>query len=181
MPAAMTLAPIGAVRVDHCADAEPLFATLAGDLHRAGYRLAGVLQINSQREDRRRCDMKLRDLHSGAVTCISEDRGNEARGCRLDYAALAEVCESIKAAVRAGVDLVIINKFGKAESEGGGMREVIAEAIAHDIPVLVCANPEHHANLLAFAGELAFALPLCEIEIGAWLRGIRRRGLAVAA
>lgn len=160
---------IGAVRAALCADAEAPFARLADRLRAQGLRLAGVKQINRQREGACRCDMILEDLSSGEVICISEDRGPEARGCRLDRGALAEATERVLRAIRRGADLVIVNKFGKAESEGGGMRGVIAQAVEEGIPVLVCANAEHHLNLIDFAGELAVTLPLSEAVIGEWL------------
>ena len=160
---------IGAVRAAACADAEAPFARLADSLRARGLRLAGVKQTNVRREGACRCDMILEDLSGGEVICISEDRGPEARGCHLDRGALAEASERVLRAMGRGADLVIVNKFGKAESEGGGMRGVIAQAVERGIPVLVCANAEHHLNLMNFAGDLAGALPLSEAAIGAWL------------
>ena len=160
---------IGAVRASACADAEAPFARLADSLRARGLNLAGVKQTNRKREGACRCDMILEDLSSGEVICISEDRGPEARGCRLDRGALAEASERVLRAIRCGADLVIVNKFGKAESEGGGMRGVIAQAVEEGIPVLVCANAEHHVNLMDFAGDLAVTLPLSEAAIGDWL------------
>ncbi len=160
---------IGAVRASACADAEAPFARLADSLRARGLNLAGVKQTNRKREGACRCDMILEDLSSGEVICISEDRGPEARGCRLDRGALAEASERVLRAIRLGADLVIVNKFGKAESEGGGMRGVIAQAVEEGIPVLVCANAEHHVNLMDFAGDLAVTLPLSEAAIADWL------------
>ena len=160
---------IGAVRAAVCADAEAPFARLADRLRARGLRLAGVKQTNVRREGACRCDMILEDLSGGEVICISEDRGPEASGCRLDRGALAEASERVLRAIRRGADLVIVNKFGKAEAEGGGMRSVIAQAVEDGIPVLVCANAEHHVTLMDFAGDLAVTLPLSEEAIGDWL------------
>lgn len=167
-----TAALIGAVKADRTADAVPVFAELVEDLTSRGCRLGGVAQADARRDGRSRCDMKLRDLTTGEIVLISEDRGNEARGCRLSYAALNEACENVKHAIRNGVDLVIVNKFGKAESEGAGMREVIALALDHETPVLVCANPEHHGHLIEFCGELAATLPLEPAAIRSWLDAV---------
>jgi len=164
-----TVPLIGAVLAGQCADAEEPFARLAAGLQRRGLRLAGVQQINVRRDGYCRCDMKLKDLTDGSIICISEDRGPEARGCRLDRGALADASERVARAIRSGVDLVIVNKFGKAESEGAGMRDVVALALECGTPVLICANSEHHANLLAFAGEFAVTLPLAEAGIERWL------------
>jgi hypothetical protein len=53
-----------------------------------GFRLAGTVQSNPQRADRPRCDMDVHVLPDGPVLRISEDRGPEARGCRLDAGVL---------------------------------------------------------------------------------------------
>lgn len=163
---------IGAVLAARCSDAEPLFAGLVASMLRQGVRLGGVQQINVRRDGYCRCDMKLKDLSNGEIVCISEDRGPEARGCRLDWNALAEATERVVRSIRAGVDLVVINKFGKAESEGAGMRDAIALALEHEIPVLICANTEHHANLLAFTGDLAVTLTLSRPDIETWLDAV---------
>jgi nucleoside-triphosphatase THEP1 len=159
---------IGAIRAERCVDAEPLLADIAGELVASGYRLGGVLQADQARADRTKCDMRLRDLASGRIVTVSEDRGNLARGCRLDRAALLEASAWIAEAIENKVDLVLINKFGKAESEGGGMREVIALALERETPVLICANAEHHPRLMAFAGEYAEALPVDRQRIKSW-------------
>lgn len=163
---------IGAVLAPRCGDATDPFDAVAKRLVARGLRLAGVRQINEPCENANRCHMKLEDLSDGSVILISEDRGPEARGCRLDRGALTEASERVAAAIRRGVDLVIVNKFGKAESEGGGMRDVIALAAGSGTPVLICANDEHHPNLMGFAGDLAVALPLSEPDIDHWLDAV---------
>lgn len=169
---------IGAVLASQCADAEAPFARVITGLQCRGVRLAGVQQINERRDGYCRCDMKLKDLTDGSTICISEDRGPEARGCRLDRNALAEASQRVLNALRNGADLVIINKFGKAESEGAGMRSAMAIAVEEGIPVLVSANPEHHVNLMEFAGDLAIALPPSEAAVNEWLECVLSEALA---
>lgn len=159
---------IGAISAKRCVDVEPLLADIAAELIASGFRLGGVLQADRARADRTKCDMRLRDLASGRIVTVSEDRGNLARGCRLDRAALLEASGWVAEAIEDRVDIVFINKFGKAESEGGGMRDAIALAIERETPVLVCANAEHHPRLMAFAGDYAEALTADRKSITAW-------------
>ena len=56
-------------------------------------------------------------------------------------------------------DVLIINKFGSLESEGRGFREVIAEAIARDIPVLVGLNKMYAKSFSEFTDGVAVQLP----------------------
>ena len=53
---------------------------------------------------------------------------------------------------------MIINKFGKHESEGRGFRSVIAAALDRGVPVLVGLNPLNREAFDNFAGGLATQL-----------------------
>ena len=117
-------------------------------------RLCGTVQTNTDRADRRKCDMDLRVLSSGKVLRISEDRGALARGCALDISVLTQAVAATEAAL-AGADLLIVNKFGKTESEGGGFTPVIGEAICLGLPVLVGVNDLNLPVFEMFAGGFA--------------------------
>ena len=167
-----TVPLIGAVLAGHGAEAAAVFQRCGAALRRAGVRLAGVRQINAPQPGSCRCDMLLEDLADGSIVQISENRGPEARGCRLDRGALAEASERVARALHQGVDLVILNKFGKAETEGAGMRGIIALAVEQGTPVLIAADQEHLPHLLDFAGGLAAPLTLSETEINDWIGAV---------
>ena len=134
---------------------DAIISSVAQSAKAAGLKLAGVLQRDLQRPGRRRCDMDLTDLASGEVTRISEDRGNLARGCRMDTSALVEAARMVESSICGEApDLVILNKFGKAEEEGGGMRGAIASALTNDVPVLMSVGELAIPALKLFAGEL---------------------------
>src|SRR5690606_12109306 len=124
----------------------------------AGLRLAGTVQTNPERQGRARCDMDLCVLPDGPVLRISEDRGNGARGCRLD-AGVLEAAVLGTAAALPGADLLLVNKFGKQESEGRGFAPLIAEALSRDIPVLCGVNGLNLPAFQGFGEGLAPALP----------------------
>lgn len=145
---------------------------LAGRLN-----LCGTVQTNTARADRRKCDMDLRLLSTGEVLRISEDRGALARGCTLDTSVLAQAVVATEAALP-GSDLLIVNKFGKTEAEGGGFAPVIGEAICQDIAVLVGVNALNLPAFEAFAGGMAEALPADMAYVTDWCL---RAGLRHAA
>lgn len=151
--------------------ADTLIAAVAERARAAGLKLAGVLQRDSRRPGRRRCDMDLIDLASGRIIRISEDRGNSARGCRMDVGALVEAAEMVERSIRIGApDLVILNKFGKAEEEGGGMRGAIGAALAADIPVLMSVGELALPALALFAADLCSIVEADATVVNEWLQ-----------
>ena len=141
-------------------------AGLATDLQ-GQLRLCGTVQTNTDRADRRKCDMDLRLLATGTVLRISEDRGALARGCTLDTGVLAQAVAATGAALP-GADLLIVNKFGKTEAEGRGFAPLIAEALCLGLPVLVGVNALNLPAFDAFVEGLAEALPAEPRAVVAW-------------
>ncbi|MFN4192073.1 MAG: DUF2478 domain-containing protein, partial [Tabrizicola sp.] len=99
---------------------DALIAAAAERLQAEGLRLAGTVQSNIERPDRRKCDMDLMILPDGPVIRISEDRGGLARGCTLDSGALEQSVAMVQQRLP-GADLLVVNKFGKREAEGKGL------------------------------------------------------------
>ena len=81
--------------------------------------------------------MLLEDLSTGHRTSIHEDRGAGASGCRLDESALAEAAARIEDNLEDSPDLLVLNKFGKAECDGGGLLDLIASAMDRNIRVVI--------------------------------------------
>ena len=74
------------------------------------------------------------------------------------------------------VDLVVINKFGKEEAQGRGLRSVIAEALIAEIPLIIGVSEHNLDDFLAFAGESAIRMKPDVEAITAWCRNaIERR------
>lgn len=142
-------------------------SVIAEKLDAQGLRLAGTVQSNVERADRARCDMDILVLPDGPVLRISEDRGDLARGCRLDAGALEEAVVGVTRALPQA-DLLIVNKFGKQEAEGRGLAPVIADALERGIPVLLGVNGLNLPVFEAFAGGLATALPPDEATALNW-------------
>ncbi len=166
--------PLGLMVYDNSLEGDALLTQVADGLAMEGYRLGGVVQSSVHRPGRRKCDMYLRDLMSGEEILISQDRGNEARGCRLDTDAFARVSLWGEQALAAGVDLLVINKFGKEEAQGRGLRPLIAEALLSGIPVMLGVSMLNLADFEAFAGAIAARLPQDVEAIKGWCRGAIR-------
>ncbi|NKC34060.1 DUF2478 domain-containing protein [Falsiroseomonas selenitidurans] len=138
----------------------------------AGRRLAGVVQRDTPREGRTGCDMTLEELSTGVGIEISQDRGPHARGCRLDLGEMARAIQLASTALRRAPDLLVLNKFGKTEAEGGGFRALIAEAIEQGVPVLIAVPYRNLDPWRAFAGDLAREIHLTGMDDDLALDGL---------
>jgi len=143
-----------------------------------GLRACGIVQINTECEADGPCDMDVQVLPGGPVIRISQSLGRGAQGCRLDSQALEDAAGQVAASLEKGADLLIINKFGRSEAEGGGMRDVIAQAIANDVPVLVGLNAVNEAAFEEFSGGLAHKLPSEPEPVRNWLQTVSQPGAA---
>ena len=154
----MTAPSLAAIVYTDNAYPDAAFAALVARCRGLGLSLAGVLQRRVSEAPDRRCDVLLEDLGTGHCTSIFEDRGAGAAGCRLDEAALTEAAARIEGNMEGRPDLLVLNKFGKAECSGGGLLDLIANAMDREITVVI-GVPK--ANLQAwrdFAGSLSVEL-----------------------
>lgn len=129
---------------------------IASQMRDEQLRVLGHIQIKSSPLGACNCrEMHLVDLSSGAHIRISENRGPEARGCHLDWAALSEAAQNIDTGLSLAPDILIVNRFGRAEAEGKGMRTAIEKALSLGIPVIVGVRPDYAEVWQAFHGGLA--------------------------
>ncbi len=152
-------------------ETDAFLVALARGLERRGHRLAGTVQTNVERACTHHCDMDVQVLPDGPVIRINQDLGAGSTGCRLDPGALEQAVAAVAPRL-AAADLLIVNKFGKHEAEGRGFREVIAEALARGIPVLVGLNGLNLPAFEGFAGGLAVPLPAEEEALAAWVLAV---------
>lgn len=153
-------------------DVDLLLAGLAETLQADGLAVCGTVQVNSERPDDGPCDMDVKVLPEGPVIRISQSLGKASRGCRLDPDALESAVGLVGARLAAGADVLIINKFGKHEAEGRGFRDLIAEALVREIPVLVGLNRLNVPAFQEFCGGLAAELPPRAANLAAWVREV---------
>ena len=152
---------------------DPLLHAVSRAAAARGLRLAGIVQINRDRPGAR-CDMDALVLPDGPELRISQSLGPAARGCRLDPAGLETAVAAAEARLDAGVDLLLVNKFGKQEAAGRGFRPLIATALGRGTDVLVGVNALNRDALLEFAGDLATPLPPRADALLAWIEAPRQ-------
>ncbi len=172
--------PVAAIVYPNDAYPDAVFSALVARCRALGWSLAGVQQHQVAEGADRRCDVILEDLITGHRTPLFEDRGAGARGCRLDEAALAEATARVEGSLETTPQLLVLNKFGKVECEGGGLRDLIASAIDRGIPVVIGVPQRNLGTWREFAGEFAVELSDDTRDVELWLDGLRERSVSVS-
>lgn len=149
--------------------ADKFLAGIGYSLRFMGLKVAGLVQRNTFERDSAKCDMIVEELLSSAILQISEDRGRSARGCRLNRSALLEATTRLIQALSEKPDVLILNKFGKVEAEGGGLRDVMAIAVENDIPIIVGVPMRNIEQWRVFAEGLAQECPVDSAYVRRWL------------
>jgi hypothetical protein len=135
------------------------FLARLGELLRADdIVVGGSIQVNASDAANACSAMTLVDLSSGTAIEISQQLGSLAQGCRLDTSRLAEFGALLERPSSAGIDLLILNKFGRAEAEGRGLRRNIEQAIESGTTVLTAVRPPYDEAWHRFHGGLAAEL-----------------------
>ena len=104
--------------------------------------------------------MLLQDVRSGEEFSISQDLGAHARACCIDPAGVAQASSVLRQALADSVDVVVTNRFGGLEAQGGGFVAEIAALAEAGIPLLTIVAPAHLAAWRALTGELGQELPM---------------------
>jgi len=172
---------LAAISYDKGARIDDFLTEVAARLSAEGVRVRGLLQENFG-DDPNCSVMILVDLGSSGRFGISQDLGAYAQGCRLDPGGLASAGGQTDAAL-ADADLLVLNKFGRAEAEqGAGLRSTIARALELGIPVLTAVRPPYSDAWAEFHGGLAVTLAPHLEAVLAWCRGaVAERRAAHAA
>lgn len=98
-----------------------------------GLKVAGLL--NAAAGSGIKIRDRIRSLGDSREYVIMYD-GGCGDACKLDPRGLAAASEVIREALQVPTDILVFNKFGHAESEGRGLFEEYAQAVAAGIPVV---------------------------------------------
>ena len=169
----MTSALLAAVRCDR-GDVDSLLNEVAKALSGQGKRVRGVLQTQGVSNGECFCaDMDLQVIGSDRSFRISQSLGPGSRGCRLNAGALADCAAFLEQSLTADTDLLILNRFGRGESEGKGFRDLIGAAVASNVPVLTALRPAYLEAWTAFGAEMACELPVERAAVLAWFHAVQ--------
>jgi len=156
---------------DQGAIVDALLADVAYRLRGDGWKLAGVVQTPGAPRTSR-CEMTLEDLATGVCIETTDRLGPSVSGCRLDTEALEDSVGLAAASLDPDTRFVVINRFGKRETDGAGFRSMIENAVALDVPVLVGLKWIHLDAWTRFVGGEPLLLPHCRDEVLRWCEAV---------
>jgi hypothetical protein len=167
------MAPFGsiwlaAIAYDRGFDIDCLLVTACERLSRRGVRLGGLLQISTGPKGGCASTVHVLDLRTNTAFDIWEERGTCAKGWRLDERGLAAASRAVDKAIADRVDLVIMNRFGRAESLGSGLLASFSLAVSAGLPVLTAVCAPYDVAWSNFHGGLGHVLPTNIAAIAAW-------------
>jgi hypothetical protein len=167
-------ARLAAIHYDRGDDVDALLLESCDQLRPRGLRIGGLVQKSVGKRDHCAASVHVTDLSSGQTFDIWEDRGACARGCRLDEAGLLDAEPALAAAIAERVDLLVINRFGRAESLGRGLIGSFAAALAAGIPVLTAVRPPYDDAWRAFHGGIGHKVIADPQAVIAWVLSITK-------
>jgi hypothetical protein len=161
------------------AQVQELFRTLLGRWQSSA-RLAGVVAEDHGLADRACSAGFLRSLGTGERFSIFQDLGPGSTTCHLAEAGALAAAAAVRRDIAAGCDLVLLNKFGKLEAAGGGLRDAFGAAMEAGVPVLTSVSSAFAAAWESFAAPLFVVVPADADRIDAWWNTVRSAPPAIA-
>lgn len=153
-------------------DPDRILCDFAADLHANGYLAVGLVQLG------RGCleaSPSARLVHTGEELSLLQDLGACAEGCRLDVGRLLDAGQRIASAIDQGADIVIVNRFGRQESEGKGLCYLVAHALEADVPVVIAVPSHRFADWIKFTDGMSVKLRCDRRALDAWWHGVSAR------
>ena len=118
--------------------------------------------------------MALEDIATGQRIGITEISVGASQGCRLDAGGLAQAAVMLNVERHRESQLVVINKFGRQEVLGQGLRAEMAALLTSGLPVLTTVRRDFLPAFETFAGADWAEITADAGEIVGWLAALSR-------
>lgn len=168
-----------AIEDDGLVDVDALLAAVADRLRQAGWRVRGLLMTYPEGGEGCARPMVLVDVDSREPYLVSQPLGRDSRACRADPQGFARASRVLRRAADEVPDLVICNRFGGLEAEGGGFRAELLDILARGLPLLTTVASRHVEAWQRFTGGAA-VLPAQAEAIDAWISTLPAAGALAA-
>jgi hypothetical protein len=162
---------LAALVYDEHQDPDAALRDFASDLNARGVRAVGMAQAGHCSDS----SLSAVLLHNGEKLPLAQDFDPAATGCRLDIGRLENAGARIADALKAGADVLIVNRFGKREQNGKGLTYLIERALDQDIPVVIAVSSRRFEDWIEFVGGMSVKLACERHALEVWWRNASRR------
>ncbi|MFV0281222.1 MAG: DUF2478 domain-containing protein [Rhodoblastus sp.] len=155
---------LAAIVFDRDDPVDEVMRAFVESLRKQGAKVAGLVQEPGAAER----DLQVRDLTTGERLGIMQDLGAEAAGCAVDPAAIAIAASMLARAREVRPDLLVVNRFGRLETEGAGMIAEIGAAVADGETVLIAVPLRYRDAWNLFAQSLDWQIAVDAQALEDW-------------
>lgn len=162
-------------------DVDALLSALAFEQRHAGRRVRGLVMTYPGTQSGCARPMVLVDIDTQDAYLVSQPLGSGSTSCRADPHGFARASRVLHDALDQSPELVICNRFGALEAEGGGFVQELLALMAGGIPLLTVVASRYVDAWVRFSGG-APVLPARRDAVAAWLECTLgpRAGVAVS-
>jgi len=166
-----TFARAAAILHDGAHDVDELLAAAVRHQRELGRRVHGLLMTHQPPRSGCAAAMVMIDVSTGEPYRVSQAMGSGSRSCRADPQGFARASQVLRAALEAAPDLVVCNRFGGLEAEGGGFAAELLEVMVRGLPLLTAVASRNLEAWLRFSGGAA-VLPADAQAVNAWIESV---------
>lgn len=157
-----------AIEDDGSCDLDALLADLACRQRRAGRRVRGLIMTHPDGGTGCARPMVLLDVETLEEYLVSQPLGRDSTSCRADPQGFARASAVLRHALDDAPDLVVSNRFGGLEAEGGGFHAELLDILCRGVPLLTVVATRHVEAWRSFTGGAAVLPPRAD-AVEAWL------------
>jgi len=173
----MSSPPIAGVVYQRGAPIRDVMKAFVDQLRGADINVHGILQQVPKDMDPTAagCGVDAIDIKTGAHVALVRPTQYELDNkiCSMDVAMLAEASMILRRALEDHADIVVVEKFGKHEKDGGGLSDDLLAVMAENIPTIVSVPEIELDSWLRFTGGLSTQLPCDLDQILSWWKNLK--------
>lgn len=171
-----SLRPTAAIAAQSAHVAEEIIDAVVRELQQDGRQVVGFCQRQADDgNSQARCRVELQSIRTGQHHAMTQQLGSGSISCNVDPEAIELLAVALCNELSESVDLVVINRFGKRESQGAGFRSVIEAAMELQLPVLTVVKDTWQDNWRDYGGEWVSVLPADFNTVMHWYQEVSAR------
>jgi len=168
----MSNPPIAGILYERGAPIRDVMKAFVAALKADGINVHGILQEVPKELDPANagCGVDAIDIKTGDHVALVRPTQYELDNkiCSLDLSRLAEASMSLRRALDEHADIVVVEKFGKHEKDGGGLSDELLAVMAEGIPTVVTVPKVEEESWGRFCGGLGDLLQCDLDDVLAW-------------